>query len=152
MYLKFSNFWGWTSAGGGDKPWSKNTNKCQCGGGERLTKFLPDGGGPAPQEKPCSIDHCVKLIVADKNLSEICSYFALKWFLLNSFGDMCFLESKFNVFASFCSSTSTWKKKRFWHFWEHPLYHPGVCFKSNLNWWWLLIAAYLLTDCVIIHS
>ena len=38
MYLNFSNFWGRTSAGG-DKPWSKNGDKCRMGG---LTKFSPD--------------------------------------------------------------------------------------------------------------
>ena len=50
MYLNFSNFQGWTSAGGGDKPWSKNGDKCRMGGG--LAKFLPDGETPSPpQEK-----------------------------------------------------------------------------------------------------
>ena len=49
MYLKFSNFRGQTSAGG-DKPWSKNGDKCRMGGG--LAKFSPDGGTPqSPQEK-----------------------------------------------------------------------------------------------------
>ena len=45
MYLNLSNFQGRTSAEG-DKPWSKNGDKCRMGG---LTKFLPDGG--TPQEK-----------------------------------------------------------------------------------------------------
>ena len=44
MYLNISNFRGRTSAGG-DKPWSKNGDKCWMGG---LTKFLPDGGPPPP--------------------------------------------------------------------------------------------------------
>ena len=49
MYLNFSNFRGRTSAGG-DKPWSKNGDKCRMGGG--LVKFLLDGGTPqSPQEK-----------------------------------------------------------------------------------------------------
>ena len=49
MYLNFSNFRGRTSAGGGDKLWSKNGDKCQMGG---LAKFLPDVGTPqSPQEK-----------------------------------------------------------------------------------------------------
>ena len=49
MYLNLSNFQGQTSAGGGDKPWSKNGDKCWMGG---LAKFLPDGGTPqSPQEK-----------------------------------------------------------------------------------------------------
>ena len=47
MYFNVSNFRGRTSAGG-DKPWSKNGDKCQMGG---LTKFLPDGGTPTPWEK-----------------------------------------------------------------------------------------------------
>ena len=36
--------------GGGDKPWSKNWDKCRMGG---LTKFSPDGGSDPqfPQEK-----------------------------------------------------------------------------------------------------
>ena len=47
MYLNFSNFGGQISAGGGgNKPWSKNGDKCRMGG---LAKFLPDGG--TPQEK-----------------------------------------------------------------------------------------------------
>ena len=51
MYLNFSNFRGRTSAGGGDKPWSKNGDKCRMGG---LAKFLPDGGDPPvpPGKKP----------------------------------------------------------------------------------------------------
>ena len=51
MYLKFSNFRGRTSAGGGgggNKPWSKNEDKCRMG---RLTKFSPDGGTPRRPRK-----------------------------------------------------------------------------------------------------
>ena len=46
-FFKFSGTnLGW---GGGDKPWSKNGDKCRMGG---LTKFLLDGGDPPfPQEK-----------------------------------------------------------------------------------------------------
>ena len=62
MYLNFSNFRGRTSAGGGDKPWSKNGDKCQMGG---LAKFSPDGGDPPsplppppPQEKNPVCDNC----------------------------------------------------------------------------------------------
>ena len=40
MYLNFSNFWGRTLAEG-DKPWSKNGDKCQM------------GGPPVPPEKSC---------------------------------------------------------------------------------------------------
>ena len=47
MYFNFSNFWGQTSAGG-DKPWSKNGDKCQMGG---LAKFSPDEGTPVPPGK-----------------------------------------------------------------------------------------------------
>ena len=36
---------------GGDKPWSKNGDKCRMGG---LTKFLLDGG--PPRKKPCKYD------------------------------------------------------------------------------------------------
>ena len=43
MYLNFSNFGGRTSAGGGDKPWSKNGDKYRMGGGG-LAKFLLDVG------------------------------------------------------------------------------------------------------------
>ena len=42
----------------------------------------------------CSIDYSVKLNLVDENLSENCFYFTLKWFLLNSFGESCFLEEK----------------------------------------------------------
>ena len=44
MYLNFSNFRGRTLAGG-DKPWSKNGDKCQMGGGG-FAKFSPAGGTP----------------------------------------------------------------------------------------------------------
>ena len=51
MYLIFSHFQGRTSAGG-DKPWSKNGDKCQMGG---LTKFSRDERTPQspPGKKPC---------------------------------------------------------------------------------------------------
>ena len=50
MYLNFSNFRGRTSAGG-DKPWSKNGDKCQMGGG--IGKIFAGWGDPPvpPQEK-----------------------------------------------------------------------------------------------------
>ena len=47
-----------------------------------------------------------KLILIDKTL---CLYFTLKWFLFNSFGEMCFLEDRY-------------KKSKFGHFWERPQY------------------------------
>ena len=50
MYLNFSNFRGRTSAGGA-KPWSKNGDKCQMGGG--IGKIFAGWGDPPspPQEK-----------------------------------------------------------------------------------------------------
>ena len=46
MYFQiFGENLGW----GGDKPWSKNGDKCRMGG---IGKILPDGGNPqSPQEK-----------------------------------------------------------------------------------------------------
>ena len=43
----------------------------------------------------CSIDYCIKLILVDENLSENCSYFSLKWFLLNTFGEIYFLQESY---------------------------------------------------------
>ena len=53
LYSNFSNFQGRTSAeggGGGNKPWSKNGDRCRMGGGG-LTKFSPDRGTPSPPRK-----------------------------------------------------------------------------------------------------
>ena len=61
MYLNFSNFRGRTSAGG-DKPWSKNGDKCRMGGGE-LAKFSPDGGPPSPPGKK-TLPRTVRLAMA----------------------------------------------------------------------------------------
>ena len=48
MYLNFSNFRGRISAGG-DKPWSKNGDKCPMGG---IGKIFAGWGDPkSPQEK-----------------------------------------------------------------------------------------------------
>ena len=80
MYLNF-NFWGRTLPGWGDKPWSKNGDKCRWGG---LTTFLADGGDP-PVPTPCF-------------------YFtlSLKWFLLNS-EEMCFFAGELQIDANvFC--------------------------------------------------
>ena len=49
MYLNFSNFRGRTSAGGGDKPWSKNGDKCRMGGIDKI--FAGWGNPQSPQEK-----------------------------------------------------------------------------------------------------
>ena len=48
MYLNFSNFRGRTSAGGGDKPWSKNRDKWWMGG---IGKIFARWGDP-PQSSP----------------------------------------------------------------------------------------------------
>ena len=48
MYLNFSKFLK-TNLSWGDKPWSKNGDKCQMGG---LTKFLLDGGTPSSPLPP----------------------------------------------------------------------------------------------------
>ena len=49
MYLNFSNFWGRTSAGGGQALVQKRGQVSDGGG---LAKFSPDGGTPCPpQEK-----------------------------------------------------------------------------------------------------
>ena len=54
MYLNFSNFRARTSAGG-DKPWSKNGDKCQMGG---IGKIFAGWGDPPspPQEKNPATD------------------------------------------------------------------------------------------------
>ena len=46
-----------------------------------------------------NVFNCVKLSLINENLCENCSYFTLKWFLHNFFGDVCFLEKnyKFNI-------------------------------------------------------
>ena len=50
MYLNFSNFRGRTSAGGGgNKPWSKNGDKCWMGGG--IDKIFAGWGTPSPPGK-----------------------------------------------------------------------------------------------------
>ena len=61
----------------------------------------------------CSIYCHVKLILVDENLCENCFYFTMKWLLLNSFGEMCFLEESYK---------NKWTKFKFWNFWECPLY------------------------------
>ena len=51
MYLNFSDCRGWTSAGGGAKPWSKNGDKCRMWG---VDNFFARWGDPqSPQKKPC---------------------------------------------------------------------------------------------------
>ena len=60
MYLNFSNFGGTNLSWGGDKPWSKNRDKCRMGG---LTKFRRMGGPPVPKEKTPSA-----LLLCDTNI------------------------------------------------------------------------------------
>ena len=55
MYLDFSNFRGRTSAGGGDKPWSKNGDKCRMGGDWQ--NFRRMGGPPVPPGKNPGLGH-----------------------------------------------------------------------------------------------
>ena len=43
----------------------------------------------------CSIDYRVKLSLVHETLSQIGSHLKRKWFLLDSFGEMCFLEESY---------------------------------------------------------
>ena len=43
----------------------------------------------------CSKDYCVKLSLVDKTYAKSVSYFIRKWFLLDSFREMCFLEESY---------------------------------------------------------
>ena len=55
MYLNFVTFLGGRTSAGGDKPWSKNGDKCQMGGGGDWQNFRRMGGPPSPpQEKTLS--------------------------------------------------------------------------------------------------
>ena len=63
----------------------------------------------------CSTDYCVKVILVDENLCEDCCNFTLKWFLLNSFGEMCFLKKSYKKMQKI-------QIFKFWNFWERPLY------------------------------
>ena len=47
----------------------------------------------------CSIDYCGELILVDKNLCENFSFFTLKWFPRNSFGEMCTLDECYRTDA-----------------------------------------------------
>ena len=58
------------------------------------------------------MDYCVQLIV-NNNLHENCCNFTLKWFLLNSFGEVCFLEQNYKKMK---------KKIQIFKIWEYPLY------------------------------
>ena len=55
MYLNFSNFWGRTSAGGGDKPWSKNGDKCRIGA---IAKIFAGWGDPPVPPRKKNPDYC----------------------------------------------------------------------------------------------
>ena len=64
MYLNFSNFRGRISAGGGDKPWSKNGDKCQWGGG--IDNIFARWRDPqSPQEKKLCLEFKLRYL---KNL------------------------------------------------------------------------------------
>ena len=68
MYLNFFKFSG-TNLGWGDKPWSKNRDKCRLGG---LTKFLPDEGTPSPPRKK-TLFKCVCILASIKVHYGICT-------------------------------------------------------------------------------
>ena len=51
MYLNFQNFRGRTSAGG-DKPWSKNGDKCRMGGDWQNFRQMGGPPVPPPEKKP----------------------------------------------------------------------------------------------------
>ena len=57
------------------------------------------------------MDYYVQLIV-NNNLQENCCNFTLKWFLLNSFGEVCFLEQNYKKMK---------KKIQIFKIWEYPL-------------------------------
>ena len=66
---------------------------------------------------------CNKLILGHGSSCENGSYFTLKWFLLDFFRRMCFLEKASNK----C------KKIKGWNFWESFLWHLGVCLEPKSN-------------------
>ena len=81
MYLNFSNFRGRTSAGG-NKPWSKNGDKCRMGG---IDIIFAGWGTPSPPGKNLRVvilKRCccytffaltfIKLTVSDNSLAQIC--------------------------------------------------------------------------------
>ena len=49
----------------------------------------------------------VELIAVDDNLCENCSHFTLKWFQLNFFGEICFLEENYIRYKSIPTSLFT---------------------------------------------
>ena len=56
-------------------------------------------------------DYCVSLV--EETFCENCSNFTLKWLQPNSFGEMCFLEERYEKMQ---------KKFKVWKFWECPLF------------------------------
>ena len=57
--------------------------------------------------------------LCEENLWENCSYFTMKWFLLNCFGEMCFWGEKC-VFEG--RAINRCKTNKLWNFWERPLF------------------------------
>ena len=45
--------------------------------------------------------YCVELSFVDKTFCENCSHFILKWFQLNSFGEMCILKESYKNMQKF---------------------------------------------------
>ena len=62
-----------------------------------------------------AVFHKILLILVDENLCENCSYFPLKWFLLNSFRKMSFLEESYKQVQKNSNFF-------FFFFWEWTLY------------------------------
>ena len=71
------------------------------------------------------IDYCdEKKSLVYETFCENCSYFILKWFQPNSFGEVCFLEESYKNMQKFQFKT----------FWERPLFSiREYAFKQNKN-------------------
>ena len=99
----------------------------------------------------CSTDYCVKLILVDENLCENCFYFSLKWFLLNSFGEMCFLEESYKLM----------QKIQILKLWQCPLYKIWEYAFKFKSWYFqeelvinaqLVIYSRQVNNCVILRQ
>ena len=78
MYLNFSNFRGRTSAGGGDKPWSKNGDKCQMGGiGKIFAGWGDPPSPPPPGKKPCY--YCCWYFLRESKSLPLSTWTCLSW-------------------------------------------------------------------------
>ena len=67
----------------------------------------------------CSIDYCVELIIIYENLCQKSSHFKPKWFLLNSFGKMCFLKESYKQMHKFQVLTNLRASSKVWNHWVH---------------------------------